>query len=492
VLVVEDDAELRESLAELLTAKGHAVVTATDGREALDTMRRQQPDVVILDLMMPGMDGWQFRVEQRRDPHLAETPVVALSASDSPAAAAVDADCYLRKPIDVAALDRAIEDVLIARERQREPARKAQTERLAALGTLAAGVAHEINNPLTYVLMNLDRARRLVAALPPQPELADLNVMLSDALEGVERIRGVTRSIREFSRVDDSVSAPVEVGAAIEAALRLVASDVTQKANLVRALEPTPPVMGSVGRLGQVFLNLIMNAIQALPERGERDNEIRVASRVDGDRVVVEVSDNGVGIPEHIRGRVFEPFFSTKPPGAGAGLGLAISHGIVQAMGGTLEIASEPGQGTTVRVRLPAAKGVVRPTPTRRPPSARARLLLIDDEASLLQALGRALGERHEVVLARGGRAGIDHLAADQGFDAILCDLHMPEVSGKDVHGWLVAHQPAMAARVIFVTGGAFTDEMRAFLDGTSRPVLEKPIDLEQVDQLLSGMVQRA
>jgi two-component system, cell cycle sensor histidine kinase and response regulator CckA len=487
ILVVEDDPDLRESLADVLEAKGHDVTTAVDGREALDTMRRVRPDVVILDLMMPVMDGWAFRVEQRRDPLLADTPIVALSASESSSAAAVDADAYLRKPIDLQRLDRAIEDVLVARERQREPARQAQTERLAALGTLAAGVAHEINNPLTYVLINLERARRLLAQLPPEPQVAELRSMLVDALEGVERIRGVTRSIRDFSRVEEEPGVQLQPAEVLDSALRLVASDIAQRARLIRDLQPTAPVIGAVGRLGQVFLNLLMNAIQALPaDRPAAGNEIRAATRTEGDRVIIEVTDTGEGIPEHHLGRVFEPFFSTKPVGSGGGLGLSISHGIVRNMGGEIQVESEVGRGTTVRVVLPAARAVEAPARSAATSSPRRRVLVVDDEPSLLEALDRALGDHHEVIRARGGREALDKLRRDRGFDAVLCDLHMPDVSGRDVHSFLAGADPGLASRVVFMTGGTFTEEMRQFMTSVANPVLEKPIDLDRLEGLLA------
>jgi CheY-like chemotaxis protein len=277
----------------------------------------------------------------------------------------------------------------------------------------------------------------------------------------------------------------------LEAALRLIASDLAQRGRVVRELAEVPPVIGSAARLGQVFLNLLVNAVQALPEgRGAR-GEIRVCTRCEGEQVVVSVTDTGVGIPEHLVGRVFEPFFSTKPVGSGAGLGLSISHGIVRAMGGTLEVESQVGRGTTAFVRLPAGAAVapVAPAPgPGRPSSVRRRVLLIDDEPSLLRALARALGDRHQVDVAVGGKEALELIQRGTHYDAVLCDLHMPDVSGKDVHAFLARHQPALAARLVFVTGGAFTEEIRRFIQDTQNPVLEKPLDLARVEAVLGQM----
>jgi signal transduction histidine kinase len=492
VLVVEDDSDLRDTLAELLTARGHAVETAIDGRQALDSMRRSRPDVVVLDLMMPVMDGWEFRVEQKRDPVLADTPVVAYSASQMSSAAAVDADCYLKKPLDVGKVERAIEEVLANRERRREPARRAQTERLAALGTLAAGVAHEINNPLTYVLINLERAHRVLGQLGSGPRFEEVQTMLREALEGVERIKGVTSSIRDFSRIDrDEDGVPLDVRTVLDSALRLVANDIAQRGRLVKDYRSSGLILGSPGRLGQVFLNLLMNAVQAIPAGSSTaQHEVRLSTRNERGHIVVEVSDSGDGIPEHLIGHIFEPFFSTKPVGQGAGLGLSISHGIVHAMGGEITVQSRPGQGTTFRVALPLVRAVrlgAGSSPQVRPATARRRILLIDDEKALLGALGTAVGDNHEVVTALGGRAGLDILASDRRFDAILCDLHMPDVSGIYVYEHVAGVDPALARRMIFMSGGTFTGRAREFVAATPNACLEKPLDLNTLERLLSA-----
>src|SRR5687768_5326820 len=201
-------------MQETLALRGHDVSTAGDGREALQRMRMARPDLVILDLMMPVMDGWQFRAELKRDPALADTPVVVISGNDTATAAAVDADLYITKPIDPRALLHAIEDVLRGRERKLEPARIAQAERLAALGTLAAGMAHEINNPLTYVLLNLDCAMRGLELLVDdsnRDRIAQVEKLVQSALEGAERIRSITSGIRAFSRAEDVRRIPLDV-----------------------------------------------------------------------------------------------------------------------------------------------------------------------------------------------------------------------------------------------------------------------------------------
>jgi C4-dicarboxylate-specific signal transduction histidine kinase len=359
ILLVEDDLDLREALEDSLGARGHAVVTAADGAEGLRQMREFRPDVVVLDLMMARCDGWQFRVEQRQDPDLASTPVVVISANGSAHAAAVDADLYVRKPFEPVQLADAIDHVLAERERRLAPIRIAQTERLAALGTLAAGIAHEINNPLTYVLLQLAQARRLLGTKPEGgPELVHrVDALLADALEGAERIEGVTRAMRLFAQPPRDTTALVDVRAALDAALRLVNNDLCRRARVVTRYSDPPLVRADETLLGQVFLNLLTNAAQALPDDDAAGNEVQVRAGADADgNLVVEVEDSGPGVPSHLRARVFEPFFSTKPFGQGTGLGLWISHNIVTGLGGTIGIHGDDGRGATFRVVIPSAR----------------------------------------------------------------------------------------------------------------------------------------
>jgi signal transduction histidine kinase len=493
VLLVEDDAALRESLADGLTVRGYQVDSVVHGLAALEHMRRFEPDLVVLDLMMPVMDGWQFRAQQKRDPALAAIPVIVLSGNQSAAAVAVDAQLCLHKPLEADALVQAIEGVLASEARRRQPAQAAQSERLAALGTLAAGMAHEINNPLTYVLLHLARASQLLRRSEGAPVAADRLVPLIDgALEGAERIRTIASGMRAFARVDEDSRVPVDLRQVIESSVRLLAHQIRLRARLVCEHREAPPVLASGGRLGQVVINLLSNAIQALPEGNASAHEIRIASGSDERGwAVVEVSDDGCGIPEHLQARIFEPFFTTKPVGDGTGLGLAISHGIVRSLGGTIELESAVGAGTRVTLSLPplaASPRRVRAGADRAelPRAERRRILVVDDEPAVLSAIEGLLEDAHEVVTAESGRAALDLLASGAAFDLILCDLHMPEVAGMQLYQTLSASHPEQADRIVFMTGGAFTESSRRFLAARPGPVLQKPIDLDSLLTLLA------
>jgi signal transduction histidine kinase len=328
-----------------------------------------RPCLILLDLMMPVMDGWQFRVLQKQDPTLAGIPVVAVSADGSPKAAAIDADAYLRKPINYDQLVGTLSRLLIALERKRFQVRYAELERLTSLGTMAAGMAHEINNPLTSIVIHLDLASREVrqafpeldqatqvasaVGQPPSPP-AKIRDAIGVAQSGADRIRILVRDLMTFGRQSDDAITTADVAHVLDASINLAAHQIRNKARVVKEVGNLPTVRANEHRLGQVFLNLLVNAAQAMT--GDPSvNEIRVTGRVEGDRVIVEFADTGSGIPSHVIGRIFEPFFTTKPAGIGMGLGLAICHSIVLSFGGKLTVDSIVGKGSVFRVELAAA-----------------------------------------------------------------------------------------------------------------------------------------
>jgi two-component system NtrC family sensor kinase len=224
-------------------------------------------------------------------------------------------------------------------------------DRMASIGLLAAGVAHEVNNPLAYVLNNVEMA---IKGLAPLGEAASQSrAVLGVALEGVDRIRTIVRDLLALSRVDDAVIGPVAVLAVVESTLALAGKEIAERAVLTFEHEPVAPAAGTVARLGQVLLNLITNALESMRSNVRDDNRVRVVVRPSSaGGAVIEVTDNGVGIPCEHASRVFEPFFTTKPPGKGTGLGLAISQRLVAEMGGQLSFESTPLQGSTFRVTL--------------------------------------------------------------------------------------------------------------------------------------------
>ena len=377
-----------------------------------------------------------------------------------------------------------------------------QRDRMAALGTLAAGVAHEINNPLTYLLVNLEHVlRRLRAATASDDPIAELGAggtgvlasfvqSLQHSVDGANRVRQIVRDLLTFSQGNVEQRTVTDVRGIVESAIQMAWHEIRHRSRLVKTLAEVPPVDANEGRLGQVFLNLLVNAAQAIPEGHADRHEIRVSTRTDDHgKAVVEVSDTGMGIAPEDLPRIFDPFFTTKGEG-GTGLGLAISHGTIRGLGGDIEVRSAPGKGTTFRVVLPAAKpwrGTSAPASahsTRALP--RPRLLVIDDERLVAEAIARALAEESDVEVATDAQQALARIGAGAHYDVVLCDLLMPVMTGMDLYAEVVRTAPKLAGRIVFMTGGAFTPRARAFLESVASPCLEKPLDMGKLRSILA------
>ncbi len=357
---------------------------------------------------------------------------------------------------------------------------------LDAVRTLAVGVAHEISNPLAYVTSNLHFARDALAE--GTEDVAEVQRALADASDGAERVRCIVRDLKLLARGEDAPRIPVSLPHVIEAAAGLARSELEPRARLVRELSDTPHAFADEGKLAQVLVNLLVNAAQAMPPRPVEENVVRVRTWREDARVGIEVSDNGVGIGPDILPRVFDPFFTTRRPGQGTGLGLAISRTHVEALGGEITAASRPGEGTAFRVLLPAVAEAGEP-----PASApRRRVLLVDDEPLVLSALRRMLARAHDVETATSGRDALERIRGGAHFDVVLCDLMMPDLGGPDLHRALCEVDAPLASRMIFMTGGAFTAEARAFLDGVPNPRLGKPFAAGEVASALEFVLGRA
>jgi len=380
--------------------------------------------------------------------------------------------------------------VEVERERRRamSEAQMLKSGRLVSIGTLAAGVAHEINNPLAYVMGNLQYITRELKTLVDDP--AELRQILDEASLGAERIRIIMRDLRLFSRADDEEHrAALDIHRALDSAVNLTRNEVSHRAQLFKDYGKTPPVLGNEARLSQVFVNLLINAAQAIPEGRSTRNEIRIRTGHELGMAYVEIKDTGGGISKENLDRIFDPFYTTKDVGEGTGLGLSICQGLIDAMDGEIHVESQEGMGTIVRVTMPLAE------PEKQAPigfeqtsmetSLRpAHIMLIDDEEPVARSLARLLG-RHHVTIATSGRKALE-LLHDQGpFDLVLCDLMLPDVNGVEIYYRVRDADPAMAARFVFMTGGAFTSATRSFVETTTNPVVQKPFDLPHIEGLI-------
>ncbi len=375
-------------------------------------------------------------------------------------------------------------------EHRRAEAKLAQAERLASLGMLAAGVAHEVNNPLAYVLGSLELIGRELDSGEMDPR--SLRAFVRDAQEGAERVRAIVRDLKTFSRASEPRVRRLDVRAPLEAAIAMARNEVRHRARLVVDLGAVPLVRAQEGRLAQLFLNLLVNAAQAIEPGAAERNEVAVVTRGALDRVVIEVRDTGAGIAPRDLPRIFDPFFTTKPAGVGTGLGLSVCHAIVTELGGTIAAESEPGRGTVMRVSLPAAgdgeddRAPVRP---EIPAGRRGRVLVVDDEAPIGRVVALLLGDEHDVTCETRASDALARLDRGERYDVILCDLMMPETSGIDLHERVRALAPDQAEAIVFVTGGAFTDRTRDFLSKIPNTVLDKPFDTNELARVVRARV---
>jgi len=399
-------------------------------------------------------------------------------------------------------------------QKRQSRARLAVAERMATVGTLAAGVAHGINNPLAYMIGNLTCAGEDLAALRDgEPDvdrrramLDELIKMNSETRDGAERVRVLVRDLKAFSALRDNQVEAVDLEEVLEATLQLAGQELKFRAVVERQYKRPPKVSGNKGHLSQIALNLLINAARALPVGNTADNRIVVRTDfLETGMVRMDIEDTGCGMSPEVVDHVFDPFFTTRSMTEGVGMGLAICHGLIVGMGGRIELDSQLGRGTRVSVILPPAPvGEWEPTPiaiaapdelpaptppTVEPPRADGdplRVLVVDDEPAIGRMLIRELSP-HNVVYAESGRQALELYSA-KGFDLIFCDLMMPEVSGMDFYDQLRSRRPGAEARIVFMTGGAFTRRAKTFLDTVKNPWLEKPFAPEKLNDVLRQM----
>ena len=360
-------------------------------------------------------------------------------------------------------------------------------ERMAGLGLIAAGVAHEINNSLTFVVASLDALAPLVASSPLA--LGEGPKLVKDAREGAARITRIARDLRGFSR-PTAADGPLDVKSVVASCARMLQSHVSLRARLVvRDDETLPPVTGSEARFAQIAFNLLLNAAQSIPEGAPEANEVRVSLRARRAVVVLEVADTGSGVSPELRKRIFDPFFTTKA--TGVGLGLFVTRGLVQELGGTITVEDNAPHGTKFVVSLPAARAVGAPkrhtTPRGLP---RRRVLIVDDEPLILTSLARLL-KPLKVVTVDSVASALELLAHDREFDLILCDMMMPYKSGMDLFETAHVRWPELTARFVFMSGGVYTNRAREFLDRIDNLSLEKPLTRDDLLSVISKIDAR-
>lgn len=507
VLVVEDRPDDEELVIMHLKRGGYDVVherveTAPAMSSALG---RETWDVVLSDFAMPQFSG-PAALALLRGLGL-DIPFIIVSGTvgDEAAVAAMRSgahDYVLKGNLTrlCPAIDRELREAAIRAEQRKIQEQLLISDRMASVGTLAAGVAHEINNPLSAVVANLELAGRDLARVAKELQIEDrlLEVFdqIHDARDSADRLRHIVRDLKLFSRsADEERRGPVDVKRVLESSLRMVWNEIRHRARLVKDYGDVPPVEANEARLGQVFVNLIVNAAQAIQEGSADKNVIRVSTRVDtvSSRVVVEVRDSGSGIPAENLSRIFDAFFTTKPVGVGTGLGLSICHRIVTGLGGEMAVESQVGKGTTFRVLLPPTEPEVEVAVPKLVVAGAARkgkILVIDDEPMVARALGRSLAQDHEVTIVFNAEDAHQRIVSGERYDVIICDLMMPQMTGMDLHAELFRTAPEQAARMVFLTGGAFTPGARSFLDDVPNQRIDKPFEIQHIRAIINDRIK--
>ncbi|MEP7125832.1 MAG: ATP-binding protein [Byssovorax sp.] len=368
-------------------------------------------------------------------------------------------------------------------------------DRMVAMGTLAASMAHEINNPLAYISTNIELLQETIASLSPVPDpLHDAHELLADVREGVRRIAAIVDDLRVFGRGDTVVTTAVDVERVLRAAINIAAPQVRARAQIVTKFSEVPRIQAVEARLGQVFVNLLVNAGQAIPAGDPGANHVEVQLYQEGGAIHVVVADSGTGLSIEARAHLFEAFFTTKgEEQRGTGLGLFISNGIVVALGGRIEIEDATLGGCAFHVVLPmvAPRSSATPAPSRpTSPLLPGRVLVIDDEAALLRSMPGIL-HPHVVEVVSDGRAALALLAEREPFDVILCDLMMPGMSGVELFNEACARWPELRRRFIFLTGGAYTAPALELVAEESVSVIDKPFQRAALLAAVNRAIQR-
>ncbi len=385
-------------------------------------------------------------------------------------------------------------------ERARLTSDLAHREVLSALGTLAAGVGHEINNPCGAILANATAAKSDLEALLARPRIlrvdaldtfaADWLESLDDCIHAARRIHQVVKSLGALSRRSEVLTPElVDVNEEIKLVLRLIGKEAQSGAQFELTLAPDlPKIRLPMTALGQIVTNLTVNALQALNESRPQNARISIRTMFDAASVLLEISDNGNGIAPEILGKIFEPFFTTKAAGEGTGLGLSITRALVERSGGEILAANQPRGGACFRVVFPrsdSGAGAHNGVPAIVSPKGKLRVLIVDDDELSLRAIERSLRAEFDCTCVTSAADAIVRLRGDDSLDAVLSDVVMPGTSGVGLYDQLCASFPRLAARTVFISGGISSPALLDRLTRTGRPLVGKPVEPRELARVL-------
>ena len=367
-----------------------------------------------------------------------------------------------------------------------------EQERLVTTGTLAAGVGHEINNPLAYVLGNLEFAiKKLADSSASQDD--DVLQVLREARDGAQRISTIVAGLRALAREESPVPIETDVVPTINAAIGIAMHEIRRRASLELRVDEVPPILADDSRLTQILVNLLTNAGQAFTKEEPDVNKILVRAYLTAsNEVVISVRDNGPGIAADVAQRMYDPFFTTKPVGQGTGLGLSLTLSAVESLDGHLEHETKLGKGTEFRVTFKTAPGKVSPTnPVADAANDLPKIVFIDDDKSVLNSLARLIPDNYQAITFADPRKAIAYLEAGRPADVVFCDVMMPYLTGKDIYERLHIADPQLAQRLVFVTGGAHGEALVSFIRSLDNLRLQKPFGTVELHETIEKVAKR-
>lgn len=532
ILLVEDNPGDRKLIQKRLDKDTTDVwvLSTTDnlGDALIHLSKTADLDAILLDLSLPDSIG--LDTLRRTVTAAPSVPIVILTGLDDESMAGTALRCgaqdyLLKDEIDTITLVRSIHYAIERKHGEDQKNKLIHTDRLVAIGQLAASVAHEINNPADYIMGNLclmeealsqlatsiasirqtvhDRFGTQGAAIVDDilsdgaetSVFADMREMIRDNIVGVERIHSIVRDLSSFSRVDREEIEWVQLNDVLEAAFKLTSSHLRHRAQVSKQFGELPTIAGDRSKLTQVFVNLLVNAAHAIQEGSSETNLVRIESRRDAKHIRIEIEDSGIGMSQETLRRLFEPFFTTKERGVGTGLGLSLCAEIIQFHSGDINVSSEWRKGTCFEVTLPLDT-CLPVTKMTKPVSVntderlhRTRILVIDDDPLVRKGLERRLRRDHDVTEVSNGRSALDLLSTSDGFDVILCDLMMPDMDGPRLYEQLSEKAPHLCHRLIFVSGGAVTQRTKDFVSSGHAPVLQKPVSNQTLQDAIRRVV---
>lgn len=497
VLIVEDNPADAELLELELANGGYAVNslrvdTAVAMRAALES---RDWDLILSDFMMPrftGLEALEILKTSGRDiPFI----LISGSAGDDVAITAMRAgalDFFTKGSLAllVSAIERELREAELRSTARVQREQLQQNEKLAALGTLLAGIAHELNNPLSVIMHQATLLQRSLSEDPRQAQAAKI-------LSAVDSCSKLIKNFLALARHEPPRRVAVSLNEVVLAAIDLVAyslrvDDIGVELDFA---EPIPEVSGDPQQLERVVINLVTNAHYALRSRPmPRTVALRTSVAPAGGQVQLQVADNGGGILPEIRSRIFDPFFTTKPIGDGTGLGLSLCHGIIAAHNGTIVVSSEMGSGTTFLISLPVGSSAPvddAPATNAAPPAAGLRILVVDDNPDVAMAFFEILSAQgHFVDIADTSRAALP-LIESGVYEVVLSDMRMPDLDGPALYREVIARNPLLATSFLFITGDAFSNETTRFLNETGAVALGKPCTFEEVASAIERVLRR-